>query len=796
MRAEVPTASFETARLNKLDELGLAGPAFDSQLQPVVALLAKSIGVPIALVSIVGEDRQWFRARTGLDLEGTPRDEAFCNHCIKQDDIFVVTDAAADARFADFPIVTGQHAVRFYAGAPIVVDGQVLGSVCVLDRKSREFGEPEHKLLQDAAVVIADTLKASSAGHMVDGDTAGNGDALEAEFHELIRSDADAFRFFHDFALDGVWYRDLDFPERHWVSPRFKEVFGYEEHEMGNLRDWWRQAIHPEDLETALGNFENHLEDPAKPYVQDARYRHRDGSTVWIRCRGLIIRDSTGKPRRMIGSHTDITNLKNLEHSATERARLMTAILDAANEGIMLFEGVWNGQGQVEDLVFREANPASLAITGRSRDELIGARLSETFPGNFETGIFLHYKRALETMEPVQFEIHYQHEGLDHWFMVRAAPSSKRLLVVTFVDISALKRANVELERRSAEMRFILDTIPVRVWLKDLEGKILRLNKAAADSVSMPLDQVEGVSASELMPDSFERYLIEDRRVVETGEPIRGLLERFDAIESHKGWVRTDKYPLPGELGHGQGVIVVSVDVTNEQTALNNLEIANSSLKQFASLASHDLQAPLRQITFLADFLVEDHADEMSSEAVETVLRIQKIAGTMRTLVRDLLSFSSDPISQDNLEPVPIRELLEAVARELEPDLSEQQAELSVKLPAVKVLATNTILRQVMLNLIGNSLKFRSEATPIVAVKGRKRGSMLEIVVEDNGIGLKPELHDTAFRLFGRAHHKAVSGNGIGLAFCRKAVTAFGGTISIDPDYEKGCRVIMSLAVV
>lgn len=792
----MPLVGLESARLKKLDELGLTGPAVDTQLQPIVALLARSIDVPIALVTIIGENSQWFRAKIGLELDGTPRDEAFCNHCIRQDNVFVVSDATRDPRFSHFPTVAGDTAVRFYAGAPIFVDGAAVGSVCVLDRKVRDINVAERKQLQDAAAVIADIMEAALPRPVANAPSPNTGHYLEAEFQELIRSDSDAFRFFQESSLDGVWYWDLENPESEWLSPRFKEVFGYEDHEMENSPRWWQQAIHPDDLVTAMRNFEEHRDDPRKPYIQDVRYRHRDGSTVWIRCRGLIIRDSTGKPRRMFGAHTDITALKNLERSATERASLVSAILDAADEGIMLFEGVWNGEGQVEDLVFREANPASLGITGRSRDELIGERLSKAFPGNFETGIFLHYKRALETMESVQFEIHYQHEGLDHWFMVRAAPSSKRLLVVTFVDISALKRANVELERRGAEMRFILDTIPVRVWLKDLEGKILRLNKAAADSVSLPVDEVEGVSTSELMPDSFERYLIEDRRVVETGEPIRGLLERFDAIESHKGWVRTDKYPLPEELGHGQGVIVVSVDVTSEQTALNNLEIANSSLKQFASLASHDLQAPLRQITFLADFLVEDHADEMSEEAVETLLRIQKVVGTMRTLVRDLLSFSSDPISQDRLEPVPVRELLKAVAQELEPDLSELQAELSVKLPAVKVLATNTILRQVMLNLIGNSLKFRSEAAPIVAVKGRKLGSMLEIVVEDNGIGLKPELHDTAFRLFGRAHHKAVSGNGIGLAFCRKAVTAFGGTIYIDPDYSKGCRIIMSLALV
>ena len=84
-----------------------------------------------------------------------------------------------------------------------------------------------------------------------------------------------------------MWYWDVDRPEEKWMSPKLKEGFGYEDGEIANTSSWWQEDIFPEDLEVALKNFELHLGGPEHPYEQLVRYRHKDGSTVWVRCRGL-----------------------------------------------------------------------------------------------------------------------------------------------------------------------------------------------------------------------------------------------------------------------------------------------------------------------------------------------------------------------------------------------------------------------------------------------------------------------------------------------------------------------------
>ncbi|MFK7985446.1 MAG: ATP-binding protein [Sandaracinaceae bacterium] len=146
---------------------------------------------------------------------------------------------------------------------------------------------------------------------------------LERELREQLRSNPAIFNFLEQGSLDGVWYWDLEDDGHEWLSPRFKSVFGFEEDEMEHTPAWWQANIFPDDLALALENFEQHAADPSHPYDQVVRYRHRDGSTVWIRCRGIIVRGDDGTPRRMLGAHQDVTALKRAEEASQAANRLL-----------------------------------------------------------------------------------------------------------------------------------------------------------------------------------------------------------------------------------------------------------------------------------------------------------------------------------------------------------------------------------------------------------------------------------------------------------------------------------------
>jgi signal transduction histidine kinase/ActR/RegA family two-component response regulator len=149
-----PLPPNEAARLLALNELDLLDTPSDPVLDGLVRCAATVLRCPIALVSLVDEHRQWFLSRTGMKQASTPRELAFCAHAILGEDLFVVCDAARDERFVDHPHVTGEPHVRFYAGAPLVLDGQQLGTLCVIDHEPREFDAPGRALLADLARAV------------------------------------------------------------------------------------------------------------------------------------------------------------------------------------------------------------------------------------------------------------------------------------------------------------------------------------------------------------------------------------------------------------------------------------------------------------------------------------------------------------------------------------------------------------------------------------------------------------------------------------------------------------------
>ena len=153
---------------------------------------------------------------------------------------------------------------------------------------------------------------------------------LKTELYELVRKDRAIFEFLQAGSLDGIWYWDVERQDQEWMSPRFKDLFGYRDDEIPNTSEWWMANIFPEDRDLALDNFAKHLADASHPYDQIVRYRHRDGGTVWVRCRGLAVRNEKGEPIRLLGCHTDVTALKRAEEDLRSQAAELREAKDAA----------------------------------------------------------------------------------------------------------------------------------------------------------------------------------------------------------------------------------------------------------------------------------------------------------------------------------------------------------------------------------------------------------------------------------------------------------------------------------
>ena len=243
----------------------------------------------------------------------------------------------------------------------------------------------------------------------------------------------------------------------------------------------------------------------------------------------------------------------------------------------------------------------------------------------------------------------------------------------------------------------------------------------------------------------------------------------------------------------GEGICLVATDLTEQkklEQALENfaarLSRSNEELSQFAYIASHDLQEPLRHIVAFGDML-QEHSAGMNAEAADCVQRMQKAARRMSELIEALLQYSRACGPGEGLQDCDLARIVAEVLLDLHQEIQPRQARITVQgLPRLYVVPFH--MRQVLRNLIANALKFqRAETAPQIEIGSRElpEGGW-EISVQDNGIGFEPGAETRIFRPFQRLHNSKYAGAGMGLAICQRIVHSYGGTIHARSEPGRG----------
>ncbi|MDA0562880.1 CHASE3 domain-containing protein [Streptomonospora sp. S1-112] len=245
------------------------------------------------------------------------------------------------------------------------------------------------------------------------------------------------------------------------------------------------------------------------------------------------------------------------------------------------------------------------------------------------------------------------------------------------------------------------------------------------------------------------------------------------------------------EVGAARRKLQEQSELLERQTA--ELQRSNTELEQFAYVASHDLQEPLRKVASFCQLLQRRYQGQLDERADSYIDFAVEGAKRMQTLINDLLAFSRVGRTKDD-EPVDLNEALDDALNALETRLEEADAEITGDdLPTVR--GDRTLLTQVFFNLVGNAVKFRAEERPRVHISVRRRGEEWVFCCADNGIGIEPQYADRVFVIFQRLHTRdKYGGTGIGLAMCKKIVEFHGGRIWLDTENEqRGTRICWSL---
>jgi PAS domain S-box-containing protein len=374
-----------------------------------------------------------------------------------------------------------------------------------------------------------------------------------------------------------------------------------------------------------------------------------------------------------------------------------------------------------------------------------------------------------------------------------------RACVAALRDITDLQRAHRHLQERNAFFNLSRDMF----LTADTHGVPRQVNPA--------FSRVLGYSVEELVAGPFNRFVHPDDReatrqayYADTGpDSVKTLVNRVRTAQGDYRW-----FEWTGSMGPDGLFYTVARDVTERlqaerdaQRLLADLERSNQELQEFAFVASHDLQEPLRKILAFADRLQVKHGDELGPQARDYIERMAGAAGRMRGLIQDLLAYSRISSRERHPEPVSIEALVaELVEQDLEPTISATGAHIEVRAPHT-VLADRGQLHHALLNLLSNALKFTDpQRTPQIRVSSTVEAAAgdaparVALSVADNGIGFDPAHAARIFQPFQRLHGRGqYEGSGIGLAIVKKIVERHGGRIDVQSSPGNGSVFTLSL---
>ncbi|WP_121743241.1 ATP-binding protein [Natronorubrum halophilum] len=355
-----------------------------------------------------------------------------------------------------------------------------------------------------------------------------------------------------------------------------------------------------------------------------------------------------------------------------------------------------------------------------------------------------------------------------------------------------LKDRESELQRVQERMEFALINTEGAVWEWDIENDRTSYYPSEEPLFGTSIENWEDFAAV-IHPedrDAVQRAIDES---LETGEP-----KHEEVRIVRNGEVRWIEAPgQPVTVGDGAThMIGVVRDITDRKTFEQQLQSSNERLEQFAYVASHDLQEPLRMIISYLNLLEDRYSDELDDEAHEFIEYAVDGSERMQEMIRGLLAYSRLDTDAEPLGPTAAEAVVDDVLENLKLQIEEADADITVgELPTVE--ADDNQLKQVFQNLVSNAIKYRGDEKPRIEISASRNDGMCRFRVADNGIGMDPAYTDQIFEVFNRLHNtQEYSGTGIGLALCKRIVERHGGEIWVESEPGEGSTFSFTIPLV
>lgn len=527
----------------------------------------------------------------------------------------------------------------------------------------------------------------------------------------------------------------------------------------------------------------------------------KGGVKIPVEYSGNPIRNGNG----VIGAvftFKDITKQKKLEGDLEQSEITYQELFKNSALGIFIYKPVQDGK----DFVLVDINPAGEKLCTRPRNELLGKTLIQIVNGRKELNEFLeNLKEVWESQRPKPFNMVWQDQDDSQWYLenfVYPLPSGEVVQMVK--DVTEQKKMEEALLYEKNLLQNLMDNIPDHIYFKDNESRFIRINKAQAKLLGLNSpEEAVGKTDFDFFSPEFARIAYEDeQRIFRTGQAQISKVEKTVRPDGYTEWVTATKVPVRDAQGNIVGLVGISRDITELKHAEEKLEkyaqelqIAKQAAEEaakakseFLANMSHEIRTPMNGIIGMTELMLDTQLSPAQREYMES---IKISAETLLALINDILDFSKIEAGKVELESVGfnLSDSLGDVMRIMALRADEKGLELVYHFPPDVpewIVGDPNRLRQIVINLVNNAIKFTEEGEVVVEVRKEKEDDdsvTLHFIVEDTGIGIPAEKQKTIFEKFTQADSstsRKYGGTGLGLAISSKLVQMMGGQIWVE----------------
>ncbi|MCH8568871.1 MAG: PAS domain S-box protein [Balneolales bacterium] len=583
-------------------------------------------------------------------------------------------------------------------------------------------------------------------------------------------------------------------------NERWAEIVGYTLEELAPISiQTWMKLAHPLDLEESKRKLNECFEKKSEFYESEVRMKHKAGHWIWVYDRGKVFEwTEDDKPLMMYGTHQDITERKHREEALRISEEAFRGNFENAAVGMALLDssGTW-----------LKVNNKLCEIVGYTEEELRQLTFQDiTHPEDLHEDLSLLEELVKGERSNYQMEKRYYHKQGHIVYiilavsMVKDAAGKVLYFISQIIDISKLKHTEIQLRKLLAENEALMDaTTQVAFVSTTTDGKIINSNIGFRKILGYKNEEVRGSSIKNLL--FLENEWNNIAKELLNIRPEEGTVQELIYAIANDTKHRTREWTFKKKNGSvllillsvteitfdnkTSGYLFAATDITHIKFIQRQLEQKNEELEQFAYIAAHDLKEPLRGITTYLSLLQKKYSDLLDEKARMYIDYAFNNAGRMKDLITDILNFSKT--GNVGQELVDLNLLLDSIFVNYRNDIKQKKIILSKSdLPVIKVDFSSFI--QLFTNLIDNGIKYQTAGNiPEIYISASEDEKLWTFSIADNGIGINPAFQDKVFEIFKRLHtNSEYSGTGIGLASCKKIVSAYGGEIWFEPNKPAG----------